>query len=63
MAGMIVPPASGFEKHSGAETKDQRLRRECIEWIATNRFVNGVTALDIMNHCFGVSLKLRANKS
>jgi hypothetical protein len=58
-----IPPMPGYQKHTSAETDDQRLRRECVEWIQaklmiTNGHASVEEAASIMDYCFGIALKL-----
>lgn len=59
-----IPPMPGYQKHASAETEEQRLRRECIEWIQAKSMttvsirLTKDEAASIMNYCFGISLKL-----
>lgn len=59
-----IPPMPGYSSDKGkrAETEPERLRRECLEWITTHALINEACARNIMEHCFGVALKLLMNQ-
>lgn len=44
--------------HPGAETDAQRLRRECLAFVASHSMLSETCARNIMEHCFGVALQL-----